>query len=214
MFSPLIAMSAGAGGLLGWGGAGLQTNRTAQAVISAGVQYDTVSPLGHVVPGGDTTVVWTEIATGGYGLVRGGMGAYSALRSGRVVENASAAAAPLRDGVDHEAARLAQLGIPKNNVVWRPTQADFDSAAFKVIVGKPKFTSSGLPKGTIFDGATGGNLEIKGGASMLDSSYQLRLQTYRSLKTNTPFTIETTRPINPAFKSWLDRWGVSVARPK
>jgi len=88
-----------------------------------------------------------------------------------------------------------------------------DSAAFKVIVGEPKFTASGLPKGTIFDGTLGGNLEIKGGSSVLDSTYQLRLQTYRSLKTNTWLTIETTRPINPAFQSWLDRWGVSVVKP-
>jgi hypothetical protein len=109
---------------------------------------------------------------------------------------------------------LVELGIPKDNTVWRPTQADMDSAAFKVIVGEPKFTPGGLPKGTIFDGTLGGNLEIKGGSSTLDSTYQLRLQTYRSLKTNTPLTIETTRPINPSFKEWLDRWGVSVVRPK
>lgn len=89
-----------------------------------------------------------------------------------------------------------------------------DSAAFKVIVGEPEFTPGGLPKGTIFDGTLGGNLEIKGGSSMLNSTYQLRLQTYRSLKTNTPLTIETTRPINPTFQNWLNRWGVSVARPK
>jgi len=88
-----------------------------------------------------------------------------------------------------------------------------DSAAFRVIVGEPKFTPGRLPRGTTFDGTLGGNLEIKGGASMLNSSYQLRLQTYRSLKTNTPLTIETTRPINPTFQNWLDRWGVSTVKP-
>ncbi|MFG1459718.1 hypothetical protein V5F62_25265, partial [Xanthobacter sp. VTT E-85237] len=125
----------------------------------------------------------------------------------------SAVPSALEAGVAHETERLAQLGIPKNNGVWRPGQADFDSAAFKVIVGDPKFTPGGLAKGTIFDGTLGGNLELKGGSSMLDSTYQLRLQTYRSLTTDTPLTIETTRPINPAFQSWLDRWGVSVVRP-
>jgi len=136
------------------------------------------------------------------------------LSTGRIAAADSAVHSALEAGAAHETERLAQLGIPKNNVVWRPGQADFDSAAFKVIVGDPKFTPGGLAKGTIFDGTLGGNLELKGGSSMLDSSYQLRLQTYRSLTTDTPLTIETTRPINPAFQSWLDRWGVSVVRPK
>ncbi|ESX11815.1 hypothetical protein X768_09720 [Mesorhizobium sp. LSJC265A00] len=117
-------------------------------------------------------------------------------------------------GVTHEAERLAQLGLTKNNAGWRPNQADFDSAAFKVIVGDAKFSRGGLPKGTIFDGMKVGNFEIKGGLSMLDSTYQLRLQTYRSLKTNMPLTIETTRPINPTFQNWLNRWGVLVPRQK
>lgn len=122
--------------------------------------------------------------------------------------------AQLRAGTAHEAERLAQLGAPKNTVTWRPTQADIDSAAFKVIVGKPKYTAGSTPKGTIFDVTQGGLREIKGGTSVLDSSYQLRLQTYYSLKNNLTYTIETARPVNPTFQSWLDRWGVIVEPPK
>jgi YD repeat-containing protein len=181
--------------------------------------------ISHAYYSGRSWVAPVDREVTGYALLGAGsvqgMGAKLAQlgRSAEVVasvNNAAESVAPktLEGGVAHEAERLAQLGIPKNNVVWRPGQADFDSAAFKVIVGEPKFTPGGLPKGTIFDGTLGGNMEIKGGSSILDSSYQLRLQTYRSLKTNAPLTIETTRPVNPTFQSWLDRWGVSVVAPK
>lgn len=83
----------------------------------------------------------------------------------------------IRAGQVHEAERLSSLGTTKNTVVWRPSQADIDSAAFKVIVGDAKYTTSGLPKGTIIDATEGGLLEIKGGSSSLSSTYQLRLQT-------------------------------------
>jgi hypothetical protein len=95
----------------------------------------------------------------------------------------------------------------------RPSQADINSAAFKVIVGEPQYTSIGLPKGTIFDATKGGLLEIKGGSSPLGSSYQLRLQTYFALKEGENLTIETTRPINPTFNDWLNRWGVTTQNP-
>ncbi|GAA4222138.1 hypothetical protein GCM10022253_29920 [Sphingomonas endophytica] len=151
-----------------------------------------------------------EVATG----TRIGGAGTSEVLSLPDIEGALDITGPLRGGVNHEIDRLAQLGVPKNNTIWRPTQADMDSDAFKVIVGEPKFTDGGLPVGTIFDGTIGGNLEIKAGSSMLDSSYQLRLQTYKFLKADTPSTIETTRPINPSFQSYLNRWGVSVVRPK
>ncbi len=51
---------------------------------------------------------------------------------------------------------------------------------------------------------------LKNGSSVLDSSYQLRLQTYGSLINDMPFTIYTSRPVNPAFQGYLTRWGVSV----
>lgn len=95
-----------------------------------------------------------------------------------------------------------------------PTLEQTESAAFRVIVGEPKFTTGGLPRGTIFDASQGGLLEIKGGTSVLDSSYQLRLQTYRSLIENRPLIIETTRPVNPTFQRWLQRWGATVQQPQ
>jgi hypothetical protein len=98
--------------------------------------------------------------------------------------------------------------------VFRPTPVEIESATFKVIVGNAKYTPSGLLQGTIFDVTQGGLREIKGGTSILDSSYQLRFQTYHALKNNLPYTIETTRPVNPVFQEWLNRWGVKVEAPK
>ncbi|MEJ2612281.1 MAG: hypothetical protein P8179_20000 [Candidatus Thiodiazotropha sp.] len=81
---------------------------------------------------------------------------------------------------------MKQNNLNKNNSVWRPDQEDFDSATFKVIVGDRKFTKGGQPKGTIFDSTDNGYLEIKGGTSQL----------------------------NPSFQDWLDRWGVNVVKPE
>lgn len=114
----------------------------------------------------------------------------------------------------HEADQLAAIGKSKNTDVWRPSQADMDSAAFKVIVGDPKFTPGGLPKGTIFDSLDGGFLEIKGGSSPLSSSYQLRLQTYKALKEGQGPVIQTTRPVNSTFADWFSRWGGSFTSPE
>jgi len=63
------------------------------------------------------------------------------------------------------------------------------------------------------DSVQGGFLEIKGGGSVLESTYQLRLQTYRSLIETTPLTIQTTRPISIEFGQWLNRWGVTIEAP-
>jgi hypothetical protein len=126
----------------------------------------------------------------------------------------SAVPAQLRAGIEHEAERIAELGVEKNTTTWRPTQADIDSAAFKVIVGKAKYTPDGLLKGTIIDVTQGGLREIKGGTSMLESSYQLRLQTYFALKNGLQYTIETSRPVNATFQGWLNRWDVQVVGPK
>ena len=113
-----------------------------------------------------------------------------------------------------EEAELAALGKARNTDVWRPTTADMDSAAFKVIVGPPKFTATGKPVGTAVDIAeTSGSIELKGGSKPLESSYQLRLQTYRALTTDTPLVLRTTRSPNPTFADWLQRWGVTVERP-
>ena len=53
-------------------------------------------------------------------------------------------------------------------------------------------------------------MEIKSGSSVLNSTYQLRLQTYAALVNNQPLTIYTSRAVNTQFSAWLGRWGVSV----
>lgn len=146
------------------------------------------------------------ISTGEIGLM--GLSARSAL-----TRNAPTQMNPLKAGVDFEARQLAELGLPKNTTVWRPTVEQTQSAAFKVIVGEAKYTKGGVLKGTILDATDAGFVELKGGSSVLESSYQLRLQTYRSLIEGQPYTIRTTRPINPTFQDWLQRWGVKVERP-
>ena len=80
-------------------------------------------------------------------------------------------------------------------------------------MGEPRFTAGGLPVGTVIDVTQGGFVELKTGLSVLNSSYQLRLQTYRSFIEDTPYTIETMRPINPTFQDYLQRWGVTVEPP-
>jgi filamentous hemagglutinin len=109
-----------------------------------------------------------------------------------------------------EAEQLAALNS-SGKVPFTPTPDQVNSAAFKVIVGEPKYTASGDLVGTIYDGSTTDGLaEIKTGSSVLDSSYQLRLQTYGSLVNDTPFSIYTNRAVNPTFLDYLTRWGVSV----
>jgi len=119
----------------------------------------------------------------------------------------------LAAGRAFEAERLAAYGAAKNTTVFRPTAADVSSAAFKVVVGDAKYTAGGELRGTILDSVDGGLLEIKGGTSPLSSTYQLRLQTYYSLKLGQPLTIRTMRVPNTEFSDWLNRWGVQVAKP-
>jgi RHS repeat-associated protein len=131
-----------------------------------------------------------------------------------VVANSARTINPLRAGQLHEAEQLAQLGVGKNTVVFRPTAEQVDTATFRAIVGEPKYTPGGQLRGTIFDGNDiSGNIEIKGGRSELNSTYQLRLQTYKSVIDGQPFSIQTTRPINPVFQEWLDFWGVKIVTP-
>jgi RHS repeat-associated protein len=118
---------------------------------------------------------------------------------------------PMKAGKAFEARRLGELGLERNTSVWRPTSQQMESSAFKVIVGKAKRTSRrGKPKGTRLDSIQGDLLELKGGRSTLNSTYQLRLQVYMSVMEGTPLTLRTTRPINPTFRGWLKRWGVQI----
>lgn len=119
----------------------------------------------------------------------------------------------LREGQLHESEQLAKLEIPKNTSIFRPTEEEVGTATFKAIVGDSKYTKGGQLKATIFDGIEGGYWEIKGGTSELASSYQLRLQTYKSVVDRVPYTIQTTRPVNQSFQAYLDFWGVNVVKP-
>ena len=62
----------------------------------------------------------------------------------------------------------------------------------------------------MLDSTEEGLAEIKSGRSALDSTYQLRLQTYRSMIERQPLTIYTNRPIPSPFRQWLDPKGVKV----
>jgi hypothetical protein len=146
------------------------------------------------------------------GIAAGGIEAYSA-DVARMTGRGGGVPPQLRAGQIFEAEQLEGLGIPKETHTLRPSVEQTNSAAFRVIVGEPKFTPGGLPRGTIFDASQGGFLEIKGGASVLRSTYQLRLQTYFSLKMRVPFTLRSTRPIEAGFDAWLTRWGVNVEAP-
>ena len=113
-------------------------------------------------------------------------------------------------GQNVEAAYLNALGST-GKVPFTPTPEQVDSVAFKVIVGGAKYADSGELVGTIYDGASGKGLaEVKTGSSSLESSYQLRLQTYGSVVKGAPLTIYTSRPVNPTFMNYLTRWGVKV----
>ena len=110
-----------------------------------------------------------------------------------------------------EARALGALQVPKNTEVWRPSPEQMASAAFRSIVGDPRYTSRGLARGTVVDSIIAEGLaEIKSGSSALDSTYQLRLQTYRSLVENQRLTIYTSRPVPDPFRQWLDPKGVKI----
>lgn len=119
----------------------------------------------------------------------------------------------LTAGQAFEADQLSSTGLNKNTTVLRPTSEQVNSATFKAMVGDASYTPGGQLTGTIFDSTDNGYLEIKGGSSPLDTSYQLRLQTYFSVVNNEPYTIMTSRPITSGFQQYLDFWGVNVAPP-
>ncbi|MDB6010071.1 MAG: repeat-associated core domain protein [Gammaproteobacteria bacterium] len=54
-----------------------------------------------------------------------------------------------------------------------------------------------------------GLAEVKTGESELSSSYQRRLEVYGAVVNDTPLTIYTDRPINPTFRDYLTRWGLT-----
>jgi hypothetical protein len=109
-----------------------------------------------------------------------------------------------------EAQALQALHLAKNTEVWRPSVEQIGSADFRQIVGEPHYTATGLARGTVLDSVAAGLAEIKSGASVLDSTYQLRLQTYRAHIEKKPLTIYTSRPVDVGFGHWLNPHGVAI----
>jgi hypothetical protein len=116
----------------------------------------------------------------------------------------------LSSGQNAEARALCALNVAKNTEVWRPSLQQIDSPAFREIVGRPLYTVRGIARGTIIDSVEDGLAEIKSGSSVLNSTYQLRLQTYRSVIEERPLRIFTSRPVDIDFGQWLDPWGVKI----
>jgi filamentous hemagglutinin len=116
----------------------------------------------------------------------------------------------LRSGQAAEIQALRALCLVKNTEVWRPSDEQVKSAAFRIIVGDPRYTPTGLARGTVLDAVGPDLAEIKSGASVLDSTYQLRLQTYRSVVERNALTIYTSRPVESRFGRWLDPHGVKI----
>jgi hypothetical protein len=117
---------------------------------------------------------------------------------------------PLTSGQIAEAQALQVLHLTKNTEVWRPSPEQIGSEDFQQIVGAPHYTATGLARGTVLDSVVAGLAEIKSGASVLDSTYQLRLQTYRSVAEKRPLTIYTSRPVDTDFGQWLHPHGVAI----
>jgi hypothetical protein len=120
------------------------------------------------------------------------------------------APAALVVGQAMEAHALQALHLAKNTEVWRPSPAQIGSPDFREIVGSPHYTATGLARGTVLDSVDAGLAEIKSGGSTLESTYQLRLQTYRSVVEKKPLTIYTSRPIDLDFGHWLNPHGVAI----
>jgi len=116
----------------------------------------------------------------------------------------------LTSGLAMEAHALQALHLSKNTEVWRPSPEQIGSRNFQTIVGAPHYTATGLARGTVLDSVAAGFAEIKSGGSILESTYQLRLQTYRSVVEKQPLTIYTSRPIDVGFGHWLNPHGVAI----
>lgn len=117
---------------------------------------------------------------------------------------------PLRAGRSAEIRALSALQREKNRTTWRPSPEQVTSPEFKRIVGLPRYTERGFPRGTILDSVEGEFAEIKSGQSALSATYQLRLQAFRAWAEARPLKIYTNRPIDPEFDRWRKPLGVAI----
>ena len=117
---------------------------------------------------------------------------------------------PLRAGRSEEIRALSALQREKNREIWRPSPEQVESPEFKRIVGLPRYTERGFPRGTILDSVEGEFAEIKSGGSALSTTYQLRLQAFRAWTEARPLKIYTNRPVDPEFERWRKPLGVAI----
>lgn len=112
-----------------------------------------------------------------------------------------------------EETQLRKRGLARNTTLRRPTITERASQLFQDIVGPPKFTPAGQPRGTILD-SVGGNQywEMKGGSSQLSAGYQLRLQIFYAAQDGKPYRLVTDRPLSEPLQRLVNQYG-SVSKP-
>ena len=133
-----------------------------------------------------------------------------ALQAVRSLTPSVASPVPLRAGRSAETRALSALQREKNRETWRPSAEQVVSPEFKRIVGLPRYTERGFPRGTILDSVEGEFAEIKSGSSALNATYQLRLQAFRAWAEAKPLKIYTNRPVDPEFGRWGKPLGVAI----
>jgi len=116
----------------------------------------------------------------------------------------------LANGQQAEISALERLRRQKNRQVYRPSDEQINSSEFKKIVGPPQYTERGYARGTVMDVADGEFAEIKSGESVLEPTYQLRLQAYRAAVEKRPLRIYTNRPVSAQFAERITSLGVAI----
>jgi hypothetical protein len=116
----------------------------------------------------------------------------------------------LASGQKVESSALEQLHRAKNRDIYRPTEGQIESEEFKHIVGPARYTPRGYAQGTVMDVADGAFAEIKSGSSVLEPTYQLKLQAFRALAENRPLVIYTNRQISPELREKIAGLPVAI----
>jgi LysM repeat protein len=111
-----------------------------------------------------------------------------------------------------EAEQLAlQGGGDFRKSLYRPSVEDININLFRQIVGEPKYTPSGLLRGTYPDFEDAFVVqEIKSGGSDLRDNYQMRLQLYKATSEGKNYMVNTSRPIEPGFADYLKQNGAII----
>ncbi len=118
----------------------------------------------------------------------------------------------LAEGKSGELEILANRGIVDyKQQIFRPDSADINSDLFKEIVGKPKYTKTGMPRGTFRDFEDDFSVEeIKLGKGSLKNSYQLRLQVFKAQKENKQYILTTSRKVDDKLVDFLMKYNAQI----